>query len=513
MNIVSKIKDELYKSLDLINAEKKLKEEYIEKMNSIFQDASFKNEFEIKWNESLSKNSEELAKKREILKGLKNSDNAQTIEKYTTRIGQFIEKAKNPIYEIAFVGAVKAGKSTLINAILGKNLASTQVTPETAALTKFRASKNKKNYLKISFYNTIEWNELWKNVIDSKADVFLEEYQKLNAETEKDKWINREPQFMEIEEFENLKEEILKYTSSRSAVHYFVKEVEVGLKDFNIPEQVCFVDTPGLDDVVDFRSNITRQYIDSANAVLVCVKSDSLRSDELVTISRVFANTRNNPEKVFIIGTQVDSLNDPKNDWEKQEKEWIKYLKGKSCYDDVSLTKRNLVSTSAYIYNLAIRFETLTEEEKQNLFMHCIKAKILKFEDLMSNEREKKLILSLDEIKERSNILNLKNIIEKNLLSKYNNSLLEDFTNRYKSIKTEVDDYAKNQILKIDEFIELSNKDLKAIREERERKVNELKEVESKKEELTKYLNILTKHIEETSKKLIEDIENIGKGL
>ena len=84
-------------------------------------------------------------------------------------------------------------------------------------------------------------------------------------------------------------------TSSRFPEHYFVKEVEVGLTDIDLPDGVVLVDTPGLDDVVEYRSNITREYIDRANAVLICVKADALTGPEMATIYSVFSNTRYKP--------------------------------------------------------------------------------------------------------------------------------------------------------------------------------------------------------------------------
>ena len=42
----------------------------------------------------------------------------------------FLKKCKGAEFHIALVGAIKAGKSTLINAILGYDYASTKVTPE-----------------------------------------------------------------------------------------------------------------------------------------------------------------------------------------------------------------------------------------------------------------------------------------------------------------------------------------------------------------------------------------------
>ncbi|MGL5355693.1 MAG: dynamin family protein [Cetobacterium sp.] len=513
MSLFNNIKDVFYSSPNLINIEEEVKKKYLERLEEISKKVETLDITNIKWNEKVSMYSKELYKIKEILDELEKEDNKQTIQKVVHRINQYIEKSKNPIYEIAFVGAVKAGKSTLINAILNKNLASTEVTPETAALTKFKFAKNGRDYVKINFYTLNEWETLWKSAVDSNADVFLEDYKKLDAEAQKDNWVNKENKEIFVDTLEELKATILKYTSSRSATHYFVKEVEVGLKDFAVPEQVCFVDTPGLDDVVDFRSNITRQYIDSANAVIVCVKSDSLRSDELLTISRVFANTRNNPEKVFVVGTQIDSLNNPKDDWSKQREEWTKYLKGKACYDDLELTNKNLIGTSAYVYNLAQRFEELSDEEKQSLGMYCVKTgvKILEFNELANlNEH---LPLKLDIIKNNSNVLVLQNIINKDLLSTYNQNLLDDFTNKYQSIKFELDEYAKTQILKIDEFVNLSTADIATIKAERDKKIQELEEIEKKKKELSIYLNTLRIHVGETAEKLAKDIQSIGNNL
>lgn len=60
---------------------------------------------------------------------------------------------------------------------------------------------------------------------------------------------------------------------------------------------MVLVDTPGLDDVIEYRSNITREYIDRANAVLMCVRSDALTNGELQTIYRVFTNAGEDREK------------------------------------------------------------------------------------------------------------------------------------------------------------------------------------------------------------------------
>ena len=73
-----------------------------------------------------------------------------------------------PDLQIVIVGTIKAGKSTFINALFEENIASTDVTPETASLTKFRYST--KNKLEVKFYNKTEWDELWESVKKSEKE-------------------------------------------------------------------------------------------------------------------------------------------------------------------------------------------------------------------------------------------------------------------------------------------------------------------------------------------------------
>ena len=204
----------------------------------------------------------------------------------------------------------------MINALLGRNLASTSVTPETAVLTKFRSSKQ--DYIKVTFYTSEEWGQLWGS-ISNNADVFKQEYADLHADQEKDEWIDHEVITKTVDNA-NIEAEIERWTSSKHVEHYFVKEVEIGLSDFNMPEQIVFVDTPGLDDAVRYRSDVTRAYIDRANAVFACVRSDALTGGELNTLYRIFSNSGDNPEKIFILGTQWDNLNQPEKDWKLQKR-------------------------------------------------------------------------------------------------------------------------------------------------------------------------------------------------
>ena len=102
-------------------------------------------------------------------------------------IDNYFSDIQNPSYQIVIVGAIKAGKSTLINALIEHELASVNVTPETETLTKFKNSKI--NSLKVKFYSFNEWNEIWKEV--NEAEIFLNEYKNLEAEGIKNEFLDK----------------------------------------------------------------------------------------------------------------------------------------------------------------------------------------------------------------------------------------------------------------------------------------------------------------------------------
>lgn len=414
-------------------------------------------------------------------------------------IDLFLKRCSDAEFHIALVGAIKAGKSTLINAMLGYEYASTKVTPETAALTKFK--KSPENYVKVSFYSKKEWDALWKSANESKATVFLEEYEKLNGDREKDKWLDKDEKKIAREDKEELVKEILKWTSSKSVCHYFVKEVEVGLKEFELPEGVVLVDTPGLDDVVEYRSNITRDYIDRANAVLVCVKSDALTGQEMATIYSVFANTRYNPNKVYIIATQVDTLNRPKENWIEQREEWLKYLKGKGAYASMELAKRNLIPVSAYLYTLLKEYNNLGEDDDRYWDLDSI---VRKFRIRNINEKYQEML-------DFTNIALLKNKIQNEIVQGYKQLLIDDITGNYELCKESIQDTLRKIKKSQEEVISTSQGGIEEIHKKQEEYTVKYQEAEQDKkelEDLLKRLKIAISQRADDLEKAIKDLVN-----
>ncbi len=309
------------------------------------------------WEKEVERYAGIMSKVRQVLSNGTINAKSINIDTYIKNIDEFLYKCSNAEFQIALIGAVKAGKSTLMNAITGCEAASTAVTPETASLTKFRSSGSSENYVNVKFYKQSEWDKLWSSVRDKNSTVFVKEYNDLNADSVKNQWLNHEPIKMHFTDFSKFTDEIQKWTSAKRPEHYFVDEVEIGLATLDMPPEVVFVDTPGLDDPVEYRSKITQNYIKSADAVVVCVKADSLRGTELATIANVFSYSRTNPNKVYISATQCDRLNHPNKDWQALNELWIRHLEQSQYYNSKELAMHNIIPTAAGLHNLISKLE------------------------------------------------------------------------------------------------------------------------------------------------------------
>lgn len=486
-----------------------------------------RNLIKVEWSEEISKKINTLNSTKQKLSKLSENEYFEPIknnfESLNADIEKYIEDAKNPTYQIAIVGAIKAGKSSLINSLIGHELASVNVTPETASLTKFRYSE--KNSLRTKFYKTTEWEKIWKNANEKNSSIFFEEYKELDAEKVKDIYLDKEEIFEEYDSIEEMKKDIAKWTSSQEKEHYFVKELEIGLSDLKLPSQICLVDTPGLNDVIDYRSEITRDYIDSANAVLVCVDSKALKNDEFVTIARVFSKARYKKDKVYILGTQIDRLNS-KEDWEKNKKLWEKYLKEKEYFESKNMASEHIKGVSAYAYSEGIKLnEKISIEDITECIVGLRDLKILSKKEM--TEKIKNIVISnevseeeVKEMKNRaisfSNIPSVISIIQNDLLENYNKDLIKDYKEKYKILKSKIDDFLnehkenvkeKNRQLEmsvqeLEKELEISEEKMKKIEKIQEKIVQRKEEIDEEFNNIFEGMNILFKEVEEEFKKI-----------
>lgn len=446
----------------------------------------------IEWDETIDL----YAKKMETFKALMRIDDLSSNADSTLieRMDSFISTCRNPEFQIAFVGTIKTGKSTLINALLGHNYASMAVTPETAALTKFRCSE--RDYVKVTFYSKKEWAVLWRS-ITTGADKFMEEYNRLGAEKFKDKWIGHEVLKKEVDNSE-IEKELSVWSSSKHPEHYFVKEIEVGISSLSgtIPKEVVFVDTPGLSDPVVYRSEITKRYIKRANAVFVCVEAKKLNKEEVDMISSVFSISSHNKEKVYIIGTHWDTLNDPINDWRDSKAFMTQQITGKGFFDNETIAQNHLIHASAYQYNLCRDFDILDESEKRQVMRFA----------LVLNLDFSNLSKIIPDLKKYSNIDTISEIIREKLVKNFSVIIRDDLINQYHHIVKDLVRYAETTKEKADKIITASHSSMEELKKHVQEAAERHNKILQSRKQLVSTLDMVCKHSQKRLERMIASL-------
>lgn len=357
---------------------------------------------DIEWSKLAQKYADIISRTSNIAKAVHVIDNGATLDK---DIADLITKCRSAEFQIAVVGVVKAGKSMLLNALIGEELAPVGINSTTAALTKFRSSQTG-NYVKVKFYSQQEWVKLCKSAQASArpievqtttystktrtgkvrtqtsrvsaasvqrekdGDSLLRQLRQTGVEESAKKWIGHATYEVHPKTFEEFRKEIQRWTAANSADHLFASEVEVGIdkKQFDMPEEVVFVDTPGLKDPVKYRSQITEEYIKRADAVLIAVETRYFSEESLSTITTVLDHAGSNKEKVFIVATQKDKLNSEQNYYDiiegtKGTEGWIDQLVATGRYKTMREVKEQIFGVSAYAHLLLKKIMKLSDKE------------------------------------------------------------------------------------------------------------------------------------------------------
>ena len=412
---------------------------------------------EYAWNATVARYADAAGKIRSLLSSGEMACPAH-VNDLLVNLDGFLAKSSSPEFQIAMVGTIKAGKSTLLNAMLGGEYASVDYEPETAVLTKFRASETKMNRIEVVYYASAEWKRIWDEVQDKRRknpeDVrtFLELFEKLGAEGVCDKFLDRGLETFECSDESVLKAKTKDFTSSQSPAHFFVKEVTLRLASLDLPKRVVFVDTPGLDDVLAYRSDITSQYLKRANAVLVCVNPVGGMTGKVLTdvIYRAF-DCVHGSHKIFVIGTKKDIIS-PRGDlseaWQKIQSTWASLLTGGRGAADVgqgySSTFKSLEEALSHIigvsaeYALDLRKFDTSEDAAMDLLFFANRRLGYKADGDADNSRLK------DCIREFANIDLLWKRLREDVISRHEALLVEDFAADYRLCAAQVGDFVKD---------------------------------------------------------------------
>lgn len=398
----------------------------------------------------------------------KGEENAPVYRKIYGLTQKFFSDYRKRRIEIAVVGTVKAGKSSLINALIGTRLASVDPTPETSIMVKYRTT-SEGNYLKINFYTEAQWNKLWSTA--KNATVFRNEYDRLGAENIKYEYLNKPQKYITCSS-EELPRIMMEWSKSDAPKHFFVKEIEVGYQSDTIPHDVFLVDTPGLSDPVRYRSDITRRYIKRSDWILACITGENLSCQpEFNFLSKVISNKGGDVSKIFVVATKKDMLTNAEG--EKKEKEFLIRLGELYNNDSMAVSRFAFVAAEVHLMTTqVIQGINLEPEEKKKFKKALLEIdEDLEFSDVSRKADDILKYASVNDLFDRINkvvLLNRRNYIVNGIINDYikcmkvineNASLYLDDSKAYLKKLTEDREYDQSQI----EKIEQSNRDIEIL--------------------------------------------------
>ena len=248
----------------------------------------------------------------ELISQLQSDTTNEEISKEIKGIKNYLNTQK---FSIGITGVMNAGKSTMLNALMGREILGSAVVPETANLTIVK--HNSTDNAKVYYWNTQEWERIVKSAeqLESMRE-FVNETNKIFGEDLKN-YIRPTSRFDEIDI-----NDLSSYTSAATSGKKcnLVKYVELGSKLDFLSDGIEIVDTPGLDDPVIQREEITKEYISQCDMMLHLMnvsQSATLKDVEFIIDALLYQNI----SKLLIVITRADTVS------KEQLDEVIKYTK------------------------------------------------------------------------------------------------------------------------------------------------------------------------------------------
>ena len=326
-NIVESIKehkskifvDVLHESFDYLKDTSILNHENYDKLISLFDHKELDVENEIIVKEKILDIDENKSSFKDlktslenIIKELKEESTNQTSKNEFDEVSNYLNTQK---FSIGITGVMNAGKSTMLNALMGKEVLGSAVVPETANLTIVK--HNEKENAKVFYWNKAEWDRIEKsaNQLESMQD-YVNETKKIFGDDLKS-YIKEESRYDEIEI-----DDLSSYTSAEADGKKcnLVKYVELGSNLDFLRDGIEIVDTPGLDDPVIQREEITKEYISACDMMLHLMnvsQSATLKDVEFIIDALLYQNI----SKLLIVITRADTVS------KEQLEEVINYTK------------------------------------------------------------------------------------------------------------------------------------------------------------------------------------------
>ncbi len=218
------------------------------------------------------------------------------------RVNAVPVKLDNQKFSIGITGVMNAGKSTMLNALLGSEVLGTSVVPETANLTIIKYASEPK--ASVNFWSEREWSsiersaeslESMKNFVSETREHFDDDFAS---------YVTGEGRSIDISI-----EALPSYTSAKHSDKKcnLVKSVELYSDLEFVKNGVEIVDTPGLDDPVIQREEITKTYLMDCDLLchLMNVGQSATQKDiDFIVDSLLYSSVA----QLLVVITRIDTV-------------------------------------------------------------------------------------------------------------------------------------------------------------------------------------------------------------
>lgn len=239
-----------------------------------------------------------------------------------TALSQIQQKSANQSFSIGITGVLSAGKSTFLNALLGREILGTSTIPETANLSILRPifenadkkdGNSTKDFARVHFWSKQEWGGFENDLSDKNMSEFVK--------STKEAFGNELESLLEQGSKDIDLGELRDYTSANSSTKYcnLIKKVELFIAlpflqnkrldtdSSKSSNGVEIVDTPGLDDPIRAREKITREFITHCD-LLIHIMNASCAATEVDMDFILECLLRSNVARLLVVLSRADLL-------------------------------------------------------------------------------------------------------------------------------------------------------------------------------------------------------------
>lgn len=346
--------DEILKYLAILRSEKIIDDEKFTFLEKIISKNKGANEAKI----SHTKPKDHFHKNLDFLNEI--NEKASLLDSDKTFLEALVaakKRSNETLFNIAASGVINSGKSTLLNALLNKSVLGASNVPETINLTILKYSKD--SFARVNFYSIDELLALGipsENLPSKSVDI-------------------------DIDEIKN-------YTSSSSKTANLVKSVELYDDLELLKDNVCIIDTPGIDDAVVLREQITTNFMRECDLLAHLMNaSQSATQKDVLFLKKCLENSH--IVRLAVVLTHADELS------AKELNETLNYTK-KAIGEQINGVEIDYFALSAKSY-LEGAANSGVEEFKDYLY-----------EVLFGKDSKKSALVLSSYQKELKNILNSK---------------------------------------------------------------------------------------------------------